>query len=96
MSDQTDHIFVGDLLLDFEEVVREGHDLGFAEYAAVVLETFGEAELVDEIVADELDVEHVAVVVVDALFHLDFGCAELFDLLLRYRYRCHYFFVTTV
>ena len=41
-------------------------------------------EFVDEIVSDEFDVQLVAVIVIDALFDLDFGRTELFYLLLCY------------
>lgn len=71
-SDKSNYILTRYLLLDFEEMLRVEQDLGLAEDAAIELEAFCDVELIDGVISDELDVEGIAVVWVDALYDFYF------------------------
>lgn len=74
-------------------MVRENHDLGFAENTTVELQALLYLQFIDRVDPDEFDVQGISIIVIDALLYLDLRRTELFYLLLCHCDSCHYLFI---
>lgn len=84
------YILVGDLFLNFKEVVGEDHILWLSQHTSIEFQTLWDIELIDHICSQKFDVKRISILSVEAFLDFDFRSAKLLDLFGCHFDCCHY------